>query len=107
MGSGLAFHTRSVYHPAMSGPLRIEFPSAVYHVTLRGDRREPIHSEDGSMGIEILTRAMGRFDVHVLRERLVTKVDELSTCTRVLEDKIRTYRKMIASSRAPTRKATK
>jgi hypothetical protein len=27
----------------MSRPLRIEFPGADYHVTSRGDRREPIH----------------------------------------------------------------
>ena len=26
----------------MARPLRIEFPGAVYHVTSRGDRREPI-----------------------------------------------------------------
>lgn len=27
---------------AMTRPLRLEFPDAVYHVTLRGDRREAI-----------------------------------------------------------------
>jgi len=27
--------------------LRIEFPGAVYHVTARGDRREPIYEDDG------------------------------------------------------------
>jgi N12 class adenine-specific DNA methylase len=30
----------------MSRPLRIEFPGAVYHVTSRGDRREPIYRDD-------------------------------------------------------------
>jgi hypothetical protein len=30
----------------MSRPLRIEFPGAVYHVTSRGDRREPIYKDD-------------------------------------------------------------
>jgi putative transposase len=30
----------------MSRPLRIEFPGAVYHVTARGDRREPICKDD-------------------------------------------------------------
>ena len=30
----------------MSRPLRIEFPSAIYHVTSRGDRREPIFDDD-------------------------------------------------------------
>jgi putative transposase len=30
----------------MSRPLRIEFPGAIYHVTSRGDRREPIYKDD-------------------------------------------------------------
>jgi putative transposase len=30
----------------MSRPLRIEFPGAIYHVTSRGDRREPIYQDD-------------------------------------------------------------
>ena len=30
----------------MSRPIRIEFPDAVYHVTSRGDRREPIVDDD-------------------------------------------------------------
>jgi putative transposase len=30
----------------MARPLRIEFPGAVYHVTSRGDRREPIFVDD-------------------------------------------------------------
>ena len=30
----------------MSRPLRIEFPGAVYHITSRGDRREPIFADD-------------------------------------------------------------
>lgn len=41
------------------------------------------------------------------RERLVTMIEELSTCTQVLDNKIRTYRKMIAKPQAPTRKVTK
>ena len=41
------------------------------------------------------------------RERLVTKINELSTCAGVLDDKIRTYRKMIAKSRVPAKKAAK
>ena len=31
----------------MSRPLRIEFPGAIYYVTSRGDRREPIFVDDG------------------------------------------------------------
>lgn len=41
------------------------------------------------------------------RQRLATKLAELSTCAGALDEKIRTYRKMIAKSRAPTRKAAK
>ena len=31
----------------MARPLRLEFPGAVYHVTARGDRQEPIFEDDG------------------------------------------------------------
>lgn len=30
----------------MARPLRIEFPGAIYHVTSRGNRREPIFVDD-------------------------------------------------------------
>jgi len=30
----------------MARPLRIECPGAFYHVTARGDRREPIYEDD-------------------------------------------------------------
>ncbi len=30
----------------MARPLRIEFEGALYHVTARGDRREPIYDDD-------------------------------------------------------------
>lgn len=41
------------------------------------------------------------------RERLVQKMEELSTCADVLDDKIRTYRKLISRSKAQTGKAKK
>ena len=49
-------------------PLRIEFPSAVYHVTSRGDRREPIYrdDEDRQVQLEVLAQATERFDAQVL-----------------------------------------
>ena len=52
----------------MSRPLRIEFPGAVYHVTSRGDRREPIYrdDEDRSRQLDVLAQAMDRFDARVL-----------------------------------------
>lgn len=52
----------------MSRPLRIEFPGAVYHVTSRGDRREPIYRDDVDRHIhlEVLAQALDRFDADVL-----------------------------------------
>jgi len=52
----------------MSRPLRIEFPGAVYHVTSRGDRREPIFVDDADRQnlLEVLAQAMDRFDAEVL-----------------------------------------
>ncbi len=52
----------------MARPLRIEFPGAIYHVTSRGDRREPIFENDGDRQdfLAILGQAMERFDAIVL-----------------------------------------
>lgn len=52
----------------MSRPLRIEFEGAVYHVTSRGDRREPIFVDDDDRGrlLQIVGHAMDRFDAQVL-----------------------------------------
>ncbi len=52
----------------MSRPLRIEFPGAVYHVTSRGDRREPIYrdNEDRTAHLDVIAQAMDRFDAQVL-----------------------------------------
>ena len=49
-------------------PLRIEFPGAVYHITSRGDRREPIYRDDADRvaQLDILAQAMDRFDAKVL-----------------------------------------
>ena len=52
----------------MSRPLRIEFPGAMYHVTSRGDRREPIYRDDADRLAhqDVLAQAMDRFDASVL-----------------------------------------
>ena len=52
----------------MSRPLRVEFPGAVYHVTSRGDRREPIYrdDEDRTTHLAVIAQAMDRFDAQVL-----------------------------------------
>jgi putative transposase len=48
----------------MVRPLRIEYPGAVYHVTSRGDRREPIAHEDADRALFLSTlgQALERFD---------------------------------------------
>jgi REP element-mobilizing transposase RayT len=52
----------------MSRPLRIQFPGAVYHVTSRGDRREPIFvdDEDRAALLAVVAQAMERMDSQVL-----------------------------------------
>lgn len=52
----------------MSRPLRIEFPGAVYHVTARGDRREPIYRDDGDRlaQLAVMAAALDRFDAQLL-----------------------------------------
>jgi putative transposase len=48
----------------MARPLRIEFPGALYHVTSRGDRREPIFDddEDREMFLAVLGEVVDRFN---------------------------------------------
>lgn len=48
----------------MSRPLRIEFPGAIYHVTSRGDRREPIFDDDQDREafLDVVGTALDRFD---------------------------------------------
>lgn len=52
----------------MSRPLRIEFPGAVYHVTSRGDRREPIYRDDldRAAQLNVIAEALERFDARLL-----------------------------------------
>ncbi|MBA4260929.1 MAG: transposase [Comamonadaceae bacterium] len=52
----------------MARPLRIEFPGAVYHVTSRGDRREPIFVDDVDRRalLDVLGAGLDRFDVSAL-----------------------------------------
>ena len=47
----------------MARPLRLEFPGAVYHVTSRGNRREPIFldNDDRQRFLGLLQRVTGRF----------------------------------------------
>ncbi len=52
----------------MARPLRIEFPGAIYHVTSRGDRRDPIFVDDVDRDslLCVLSQATKRFDAVVL-----------------------------------------
>lgn len=55
------------YARRMSRPLRIELPNGLYHVTSRGDRREPIFEDDDDrkLLLEVLARGLERFDALV------------------------------------------
>ena len=52
----------------MARPLRIEFPGAGYHVTSRGDRREPIFVDDEDRHglLQVVAQALSRFDAEAL-----------------------------------------
>lgn len=52
----------------MARPLRIEFPGAIYHVTSRGDRREPIFDDDEERlaFLAVIAQATERFDAAIL-----------------------------------------
>jgi len=48
----------------MSRPLRIEYPHALYHLTSRGDRREPVFLDDGDRDafLGVLAQSCQRMD---------------------------------------------
>lgn len=48
----------------MARPLRLEFEGALYHITARGDRREPIFEDDADRDafLAVLAQALDRFD---------------------------------------------
>ncbi len=52
----------------MTRPLRIEFPGAIYHVTSRGDRREPIFDDDVDRErlLAIVAQTLQRCDAQML-----------------------------------------
>jgi REP element-mobilizing transposase RayT len=68
MGSGLAFCLEADETGLMARPLRIEFAGAVYHVTSRGDRREPIFADDDDRAamLAVVGKAMERFESRAL-----------------------------------------
>ena len=52
----------------MARPLRIEFAGASYHVTSRGDRKEPIFKDDLDRQnlLEVVAQSLGRYDAQML-----------------------------------------
>jgi DNA-binding transcriptional MerR regulator len=52
-----------------------------------------------------LSARLAMLELH--RERLAAKMAELSDCADALDDKIRTYRKMIATAKAPRKRRTR
>ena len=63
LGSGLVSCPRPPDNRVMSRPLRIEFPSALYHVTSRGDARADIVEDDAErlIFVDALGAAVERF----------------------------------------------
>jgi putative transposase len=51
----------------MARPLRLEFPGAIYHLTSRGDRKEPIYEDDNDrlQWLDVLSRACERYNWRV------------------------------------------
>ena len=51
----------------MARPLRLEIPGSVYHVTSRGDRREPIYDDDDdrTRWLEVVSQVCDRFNWRV------------------------------------------
>ncbi|MFM9971112.1 MAG: REP-associated tyrosine transposase [Burkholderiales bacterium] len=58
----------------MSRPLRLEFEGALYHVTSRGDRREPIFEDDDDRAawLDVLGDALDRFHATAFAYCLMT-----------------------------------
>lgn len=68
----------------MSRPLRIEFEDALYHVTSRGNRREPIFIDgiDRLGFLDLIGQVSNRFDVNVLAYCLMDNHYHLVLATR-------------------------
>ena len=55
------------FYDIMARPIRVEFPDAVYHVTARGNERQPIVREDPDRErfLETLEQMVQRFGVAI------------------------------------------
>ena len=63
------------WSPRLSRPLRITSPGAIYHVTSRGDRREPIFVDNGDRHalLAVLAETMNRCNAAVLAYSMMGK----------------------------------
>jgi putative transposase len=68
----------------MTRPLCIEFPGAIYHLTSRGELREPIFEDDCDRAalLNVLEKGMQRFDAQVLAYYLIGNHDYFVLHTR-------------------------
>ncbi len=100
--AGRAANGHRRYHP--EDILWLEF---VLRLKLTGMPLDEIrqYASLRAVGEKTLQQRLTMLKLH--RKRLVASMNELATCARALDDKIRTYRKMVAQPRAPARKETK
>lgn len=119
--SGLSAHTLRFYEKA--GILRPAGRAANGHRRYRGDDVQwlefvlrlkrtgmPLaeirrYAQLRAQGEGTLQARLAMLQLH--QERLVANMAELENCASALDDKIRTYRKMIAAAKRPTRKVSK
>lgn len=68
----------------MSRPLRLEFEDALYHVTSRGDRREPIFEDDTDREtwLAVLEQGLERFEATAFAYCL-RAIITMSCCRRI------------------------
>ncbi len=102
MPAGRAANGHRRYHP--QDVLWLEF---VLRLKLTGMPLDEIRQYAAlrAVGEKTLQQRLTMLKLH--RKRLVARMNELSTCARALDGKIRTYRKMIAKPRVPARKEIK
>ena len=64
----------------MSRPLRLEFVGALYHVTSRGDRREPIvgNDSDRQAWLAVLEQGLERFEQSMIARAADLSVSRVS-----------------------------
>ncbi len=69
----------------MARPLRLEYDGAIYHVTSRGDRREPIYDndDDRTLWLEVLAKVCKPYNWRVHAYCLMDK--HYTTISRIVK----------------------